>query len=92
MPLVLMAYARYTKILTRLRGFRVFFLYLDWFSLCSILFWELQDNGVVKNLQILTLQPQSHVRIFIYRKWAIGWLLGSTGKEYPKQIGDLPLK
>ena len=92
MPLVLIAYVQYIKILTRLRGFLVFFLYQDWFSLCSILFWELQDNGVVKNLQILTLKPQSHVRIFKYRKWAIGWLLVSTGKEYPKQIGDLPSK
>ena len=22
-----------------------------WFSLCSSLFWELRDNGVVRNLQ-----------------------------------------
>ena len=38
-------------ILTWLQGFLVIFLYLVWFSLCSSLFWELRDNGVVKNLQ-----------------------------------------
>ena len=29
----------------------VIFPYLVWYSLWSKLFWELQDNGVVKNLQ-----------------------------------------
>ena len=38
----------YIGILTWLRGFLVIFLYLVWFSLCSSLFWELRDNGVVK--------------------------------------------
>ena len=45
------AHVRYTKILTWLGGFLVIFLYLVWFRLCSSLFWELRDNGVVKNLQ-----------------------------------------
>ena len=40
--------ARYVNILTWLRGFLVIFLYLEWFSLCSSLFWELQNNGVVR--------------------------------------------
>ena len=44
------AYVRYIKILTWLRGFWVIFRYLVWVSLCSSLFWELRDNGVVKNL------------------------------------------
>ena len=35
--------------LTWLRGFLVTFVYLVWFSLCSSLCRELQDNGVVKN-------------------------------------------
>ena len=26
-----------------------------WFSICSSLFWELRDNGVVKNLQFLSV-------------------------------------
>ena len=41
-----------------------------WFSLCSSLFWELRDNGVVK-IATLTLKPRSHVRILKYRTWAI---------------------
>ena len=44
------AQVRYIEILTRLRGLLVIFLYLV--SLCSTLFWELRDNGVVKNVQI----------------------------------------
>ena len=31
-------------------------LYLVWFSLCSILFWKLRDNGVVK---ICTFVPKA---------------------------------
>ena len=39
-----------------------------WFSLCSSPFWELRDNGVVKNLLFC---PQSHVYIIlIYQTWA----------------------
>ena len=34
----------YIKILTWLRGLLVIFLYLDWFSLCLSLIWELLDN------------------------------------------------
>ena len=49
------AHVRYIKILTWLRGFLVIFLYLFWFSLCLSLFWELRDNGVVKNLQFCPL-------------------------------------
>ena len=41
------------------------------FFLCSNLFWELRDNGVVKKIAILTLNPQGHVRILIYRTRAI---------------------
>ena len=50
--LILIGHAWYIKILTWLRGFLGIFLYLVWFSLCSILFWELWDNGLVKNLYI----------------------------------------
>ena len=67
------AHVRYIKILTRLRGFLVIFLYLFWFSLCSSLFWELQDKGVdLEKFTILALKPRSRVRILIYRTWAIG--------------------
>ena len=38
---------RYIKILTWLRGFLVIFLYSVWFSLCSSIFLELRENGVV---------------------------------------------
>ena len=31
--------------------FLVIFVHLVWFFLCSSLFWELRDNGVLKNLQ-----------------------------------------
>ena len=41
------------------------------FFVLIILFWELRDNGVVKKFAILTLKPRSHVRILIYRTWAI---------------------
>ena len=44
--------------------FLVIFLYLVWFSLCSSFFWELRDNGVLKNLhfdpkQIVSTAPSS---------------------------------
>ena len=39
----------YIKILHWFRGFLAIFLYLVLFSLCSCLFWELRDSGVVKN-------------------------------------------
>ena len=42
-----------------------------WISLCSSLFWELRDNGVVKNLQFCPFKPRSHNRILTYRTWAI---------------------
>ena len=44
------AHVRGIKILTWLRGSLVIFLYF-WFGLCSSLFWELPDDGFVKNLQ-----------------------------------------
>ena len=46
------AQVRYTEILARLRGLLVIFLSLVF--LCSSLFWELRDNGVVKDLQFCT--------------------------------------
>ena len=50
----------------------VIFPYLVWYSLCSKLFWELQDNTEWsgKKFAILTLKPRNHVRILIYRTWA----------------------
>ena len=48
-------------------------LHLFWFSLCSSLFWELRDKRVdLEKFTILALKPRSHVRILIYRTWAIG--------------------
>ena len=47
----LIGQVQYIKILTWLHGFLGIFLYLVWFSLCSIPFWELWDNGLMKNLQ-----------------------------------------
>ena len=60
-------YVRYTKILTWLQGFLVIFLYLVRFYLCSSLArqWRSEKFG------ILSLKPRSHVRILIYRTWAI---------------------
>ena len=46
---------RCIKMLTWLWGFLIIFLHLVWFSLCSSLFWELRDNGIVKNLHIFPL-------------------------------------
>ena len=37
------------------------FLYLVWFSLCSSLFWELGDNGVLKNWQFCPLSWTFHM-------------------------------
>ena len=34
----------------------VVFLYLVWFSLFSSLFWELRDDGVMKNFQFCPLE------------------------------------
>ena len=49
------------------------FLYLFWFSLCSSLFQELRDKRVdLEKFTILALKRRSHVRILIYRTWAIG--------------------
>ena len=60
-------YVRYIKILTWLQGFLVIFLYLVRFYLCSSLArqWRSEKFG------ILSLKPRSHVRILIYRTWAI---------------------
>ena len=44
-------HVRYINILTWLRGFQVKPLYLVSFSLYLSLFWELKDNGNLKNLQ-----------------------------------------
>ena len=50
-----------------LQGFLVIFLYLVRFYLCSSLArqWRSEKFG------ILSLKPRSHVRILIYRTWAI---------------------
>ena len=81
------AHVRYIKILSWLRGFLVIFpIYLVWFTLCSSLFWELRDNGVLKNLQFLTLKPRSHVRILMYRTWAIESSLNFNGAELRKML------
>ena len=45
------AFVRYIKTRIWLWGFLVIFLHFVWFSLCSSLFWELRDNGVLTNLQ-----------------------------------------
>ena len=68
-------HVRYIKILTWLRGFRVIFRYLVWFSLCLCAFVLKPLLGIARQwsrekFAILTLKPQSHVRIFMYRTWA----------------------
>ena len=68
----LIAHIWYIKILTWLRFFLVIFLYLGWFSLCSSLFWELWDCGVVKNLQFwpgVVLEVWYIVRGLFKRFW-----------------------
>ena len=66
------------------------FLYLVWFSLCSSLFWELRDNGVVKNLQFLSLKPRSHVRILLNRAWSRPTFLCLCFSKYSlKEIIDV---
>lgn len=69
-PSIQIAHVQYIKIPAWPLGFLVIFLFLVWFSLCSSLFRELRDNGVVKNLQFW---PQSVgvIRILIYRMWVI---------------------
>ena len=65
----IIAHVRYIKILTRLRGFLVIFLYILFCILCvQSLLWKLWDNGVVKKFAILSLKSRSNVRI--YRTWA----------------------
>ena len=65
-----LAHVRYIKILTWLRGFLVFFLYLVWFSLCSSLLGIARQWSREK-FAILSLKPRSHVRILMYWTWAI---------------------
>ena len=60
-------YVRYIKILTWLQGFLVIFLYLVRFYLCSSLARQRRSE----KFGILSLKPGSHVRILIYRTWAI---------------------
>ena len=60
-------YVRYIKILTWLQGFLVIFLYLVRFYLCSSLARQRRSE----KFGILSLKPRSHVRILIYRTWAI---------------------
>ena len=68
-----MAHVRYIKILTKVRGFLVIFLYfgLVFFVFNSLLVIATQWSG--KKFAILTLKPRSHVRI-LYRTWAILFL------------------
>ena len=56
---ILIAHVQYIKILTKFRGFLVIFLYSVWFSLCSSLFWQLRDNGLMENLHFfVSLYPE----------------------------------
>ena len=79
----------YIKILTWLQGFLVIFPYLVCLSLCSSLFWELRDNGVVKKFAILTLKHRTHVRVLIYWTWAITASRCSVPTEPPKPYKHL---
>ena len=92
------ALVRYVKILTWLRGFLFIFLYLVWFSLFQV------SNGNCETMEswkvaILTIQPQSHVRILIYRTWAICnfWNERGSGNEVRPAVvsgivtGDVPV-
>ena len=65
------------KILTWLQGFLVIDLYLVWFSLCSGLFWESQDNGVMKNLPFC-LWSLGVILEQTYRLWSIDDITGVT--------------
>ena len=71
------AHVRCIKILTRLRGLLISFLYFVWFSLCSSLFWQFRDNGVVRNLQF---DPRNHVRILILN---VGYWNSNTKSSRP---------
>ena len=63
------AHVRYIKILTWLWGFLAIFLNLVWFSfLCAQVAFR---NFETMETAILTLKPRSHVRILIYRTWAV---------------------
>ena len=67
-------HVRYIKNLTCVRGFLVIFLYfgLVFFELNSLLVIARQWSR--KKFPILTLRPRSHVRILLYRTWAILFL------------------
>ena len=97
------AQVRYIKTLTWIRVFLVIFIYLVWFSLCLILFWELVDNMEWGKICNFEPKPGSHVkyvnnvRILIYRTWAVGIILGrpstSSGvRVFMDLIGSLPLE
>ena len=61
----IIAYVRYIKILTRLRGFLIIFLYILFSILCA----QVSSGWSREKVAILSLKPRSNIRI--YRTWAI---------------------
>ena len=63
-----LAHVRYIKMLTRLHGFLIMFLYF----VCVLKFLlGIARQWSPEKCAILSLKPRSHVRILIYQTWAI---------------------
>ena len=65
------AYVRYTKILTRFRGFLVILLYSVFFCVCVQISSGNCETMESRKICILSRKPRSHVRILKNRTWAI---------------------
>ena len=84
------AHIRYIKILTWLRGFLVLLCFgLVFFVLESLLAIARQWSR--KKLAILALKPWGHVRILIYRTWAINsYEFNSSDPLFPAALSSPP--
>ena len=75
----IIAHVRYIKILTRLRGFLIIFLYILFSILCA----QVSSGWSREKFAILSLKPRSNIRI--YRTWAISNDLMFQGGKDPEE-------
>ena len=68
---VRIAHVQYIEILTRLRGFRVKIANFSRLHSLAIPRGDLSTKKTKPNIEKMTRKLQSHVRILIYRTWAI---------------------
>ena len=78
---VRIAHVQYIEILTRLQGFKVKIANSSLLHCLAIPIGDLSTKKTKPNIEKMTRKLQSHVRILIYRTWAIisdeFWFLGN---------------